>query len=253
MPPHCSLFARTGPARAAHAASRSTRTSRTSRSGISPLPEIYMPYPIRSAPHLDAARATASTGPEPMGMFDSVPGVEAARDLERAEFRSTGLGLLRGPHQPGRARTRTSICPRDWLTWGTYADDYFPVVFGATHDLAAAKLANDRLTLFMPLTAAPTPEPANPLETGLADLWQRTVEPMTTPGPAGVPRRGHEHDRQLAVGVGKPRREPDPGPDRLRRDATQDLRCGPTMDLARLANFTVVPARSTRTGSCTSW
>jgi germacradienol/geosmin synthase len=33
----------------------------------------------------------------------------------------------------------------------------------------------------MPLDGGPTPEPMNPLEAGLADLWQRMIEPMSMP------------------------------------------------------------------------
>ena len=67
-----------------------------------------------------------------------------------------------------------------WLTWGTYADDYFPAIFGNTRDMAGAKVFNARLSLFMPLDCSATPPPINPVETGLADLWIRTASPMTT-------------------------------------------------------------------------
>ena len=66
----------------------------------------------------------------------------------------------------------------DWLAWGTYGDDYFPVVFGTTRNAAAAKLCNERFPAFMPLDLGPTPEPTNPMERSLADLWRRTAAPM---------------------------------------------------------------------------
>jgi germacradienol/geosmin synthase len=70
----------------------------------------------------------------------------------------------------------------DWLSWGTYGDDYFPRVFGSTHDLAGAKHCDERLALFMPLDPeAAMPEPQNPVERGLADLWRRTAGPMPPP------------------------------------------------------------------------
>ena len=62
-----------------------------------------------------------------------------------------------------------------WLTWGTYADDYFPIVFGHTRDMAGAKAFNERLPAFMPVNSAASPVPVNPVERGLADLWSRTV------------------------------------------------------------------------------
>ena len=29
----------------------------------------------------------------------------------------------------------------EWLTWGTYGDDYFPALFNATRDMAGAPIA----------------------------------------------------------------------------------------------------------------
>ena len=33
-----------------------------------------------------------------------------------------------------------------WLAWGTYGDDYYPLVFGHRRDLAAARLCTERLS-----------------------------------------------------------------------------------------------------------
>jgi germacradienol/geosmin synthase len=66
----------------------------------------------------------------------------------------------------------------DWLTWGTYGDDYYPLVFGTTRDLAGAKVCTDRLSALMPLDGGEGPEPVGPLERGLANLWRRTAGPM---------------------------------------------------------------------------
>jgi germacradienol/geosmin synthase len=65
-----------------------------------------------------------------------------------------------------------------WLTWGTYGDDFFPTMFNPTGDMAGAKVFVARLSAFMPLDLTPTPTPLNPVERGLADLWQRTAQPM---------------------------------------------------------------------------
>jgi germacradienol/geosmin synthase len=66
------------------------------------------------------------------------------------------------------------------LAWGTYGDDYYPVVYGRPRDLLGAKVCNDRLAEFMPVETSATPVPANALERGLADLWARTAAPMDT-------------------------------------------------------------------------
>jgi germacradienol/geosmin synthase len=65
-----------------------------------------------------------------------------------------------------------------WLTWGTYGDDYFPAVFTRRRDLASAKLFHERLAVLMPLDCGATPPPLNAAERGLADLWPRTALPM---------------------------------------------------------------------------
>ncbi|WP_327011694.1 hypothetical protein OHA72_29415 [Dactylosporangium sp. NBC_01737] len=65
-----------------------------------------------------------------------------------------------------------------WLSWGTYADDWFPQVYGPTRDLTGARVMVARLKSFMPLDLSTVDHPANPLEAGLTDLWQRTAAPM---------------------------------------------------------------------------
>jgi germacradienol/geosmin synthase len=66
----------------------------------------------------------------------------------------------------------------NWLAWGTYADDYYPRVFGSARDLTGAKVANRRLKAFMPLDLSSIPVPLNGVERGLADLWTRTAGPL---------------------------------------------------------------------------
>ncbi len=65
-----------------------------------------------------------------------------------------------------------------WLTWGTYGDDYYPIVFGRGADIHGAKACNARLETFMPLDLAEMPVPVTALERSLADLWIRTADPM---------------------------------------------------------------------------
>jgi germacradienol/geosmin synthase len=67
-----------------------------------------------------------------------------------------------------------------WLVWGTYADDYFPTLYGHTRDMAGAKVFNARLPAFMPDDPATLTEvPTNPVEAGLADLWARTASTLS--------------------------------------------------------------------------
>ncbi|WP_369406304.1 terpene synthase family protein [Nocardiopsis trehalosi] len=149
--------------------------------GHLPVPPLHMPYPVRTSPHIDDARAYAVGWARAMGFFDSVPGVEAGGVWDERRFLGFDLAhcaaMIHADSDP-----EALYLSSDWLAWGTYGDDYFPVVFGATRNVAAARVCNARLSLFMPIDlghAAP-PEPTNPLERGLADLWRRTAGPLPT-------------------------------------------------------------------------
>src|SRR5262249_7192172 len=65
-----------------------------------------------------------------------------------------------------------------WLAWGTYGDDYYPLVFGHRRDLAGARLCTARLSSCMPLDGEVPPAPVNGMERGLLDLWTRTTAGM---------------------------------------------------------------------------
>ncbi|HEY4458224.1 MAG TPA: germacradienol/geosmin synthase [Pseudonocardiaceae bacterium] len=209
--------------------------------GHLPLPEIYQPYPERTSPHLDAARAHGIDWARAVGLFDSVPGLEAAGLWNESYFADLDLAYCAVKINPEGAVEGVHLTT-DWLSWGTYADDYYPVVFGPTHDLAAAKLTNERLILFMPVDGGATPEPVNPLEAGLADLWQRTTKSMAAPARlefrTAVTSMVESWLWELANHAEN--RIPDPIDyvEMRRRTFGADL----TMDLARLAHFNVVPA-----------
>ncbi|WP_084956885.1 terpene synthase family protein [Thermoactinospora rubra] len=130
------------------------------------LPELHMPFQVGQNPHLEQARAAEIEWAHRMG-FTSV---WTDRQIRLHDFALCSAGI-----DPD-ASPEELILSANWLTWGTYGDDYYPLAFGP--DLAAAKAQNRRLSLFMPLDLAPAATPANPLELGLADLWSRTAEPM---------------------------------------------------------------------------
>ncbi|MDX3192190.1 germacradienol/geosmin synthase [Streptomyces sp. MN03-5084-2B] len=132
-----------------------------------PRPSLAPPSPPRLSPHLPAARARNVDWARRTGLLDGV--VWDERKLRAADLPLCAAGLH--PDAPADTLDVTS----DWLTWRTYADDHYPLVFGATRDLAGAKAATFRLPAFMPAAGAPMPAPATPLEAGLADLWPRTA------------------------------------------------------------------------------
>ena len=145
-------------------------------SGHLPLPEFSMPFPVRTSPHIDTARAYAVGWARDMGMFDPAPGVEAGRVWDERRFIGFDFAHCAAMIHADATLEELKLSS-DWLAWGTYGDDWFPRAF--TADPVAAKIGNDRLSLFMPLdTRAPVPEPTNAVERGLADLWRRTAGPM---------------------------------------------------------------------------
>jgi germacradienol/geosmin synthase len=142
--------------------------------GHLPVPDLYMPYPVRVSPHLDDARRSAVGWARDMGFFDSVPGVEAGGIWDERGFIGSDFAHCAAMIHAGASPEQLSLSA-DWLGWGTYGDDYFPRVFGMTGNLAAARICHERLRAFMPLDDEGTPEPLNPVERGLADLWRRTA------------------------------------------------------------------------------
>ncbi|MCA1708857.1 MAG: germacradienol/geosmin synthase, partial [Actinobacteria bacterium] len=143
--------------------------------GPTTLPDFYMPYTARVNVHLERSRQHCIDWARQMGMLDSLPGGNRIWDEENLALFDFAVCAARlHPDASGPELDQSSA----WLTWGTYGDDYFPAVFGPTRNMAAAKVFNARLPMFMPLDCGSTPPPANAVETGLAELWLRTAFPM---------------------------------------------------------------------------
>ncbi|MCE7079846.1 germacradienol/geosmin synthase [Streptomyces sp. ST2-7A] len=147
--------------------------------GPSVIPDLRMPFTVRLSPHLPAARREVVEWGERMGMLRAQPGVPGSNVWSRAKLAGYDFPLCAAGIHPDAAPEQLDITSA-WLTWGTYGDDYYPVVFGRTRDLAGARACTDRLKLFTPIEdPSATPAPTNALERGLADLWRRTAGPMT--------------------------------------------------------------------------
>ncbi|TKA08291.1 family 2 encapsulin nanocompartment cargo protein terpene cyclase [Actinacidiphila oryziradicis] len=146
--------------------------------GPSRIPDFYMPYTTQLSPHLDVAREHAVEWGRRVGLFDPVPGLPGTAVWDERKHRIFDLPLCAAGIHPDASLEELDLSS-DWLSWGTYGDDYYPVVFGRTRDMAGAKACTERLSAFMPVESTAIPAPANPLERGLADLWVRTAGPMT--------------------------------------------------------------------------
>ncbi|MEU8652412.1 germacradienol/geosmin synthase Cyc2 [Streptomyces sp. NPDC048737] len=137
------------------------------------LPHFYMPYPARLNPHLDEARAHSTGWAREMGMLEG-SGIWEQADLDAHDY-----GLLCAYTHPDCDGPVLSLIT-DWYVWVFFFDDHFLDMFKRTPDRAAGRAHLDRLPLFMPLDlSTPVPEPRNPVEAGLADLWARTVPAMS--------------------------------------------------------------------------
>ncbi|MEV7182649.1 terpene synthase family protein [Kitasatospora sp. NPDC093102] len=136
------------------------------------LPSFYVPHPARLNPHLDEARAHSTAWAREMGMLEG-SGIWDQADLEAHDY-----GLLCAYTHPDAPAEALSLVT-DWYVWVFFFDDHFLDMYKRTNDREAGKAHLDRLPLFMPADpAAELPEPENPVEAGLADLWRRTVPAM---------------------------------------------------------------------------
>ncbi|MGH3902570.1 MAG: terpene synthase family protein [Pseudonocardiaceae bacterium] len=143
--------------------------------GPTTLPKFYMPYTARVNVNLERSRQHCIDWARQMGMLESLPGGIGIWDEENLALFDFAVCAARlHPDASGPELDVSSA----WLTWGTYGDDYFPAVFGPTHNMAGAKVFNARLSLFIPLDCGATPPPANAAEAGLADLWIRAASPL---------------------------------------------------------------------------
>ena len=141
--------------------------------GTFELPEFYMPFTARLNPHVDAAREHSKAWAHEMGMLEDVGGFAL---WDEAKFDAADFALDAALIHPDGSGQELDLGAY-WMTWGSYFDDYFPMRFGHTRDMAGAKAFMDRLLTFMPLDSTVTPVPTNAVERGLGDLWSRITAP----------------------------------------------------------------------------
>jgi germacradienol/geosmin synthase len=139
--------------------------------GPSIIPDIRMPFPLQLNPALDGARRHLLEWSRRIGILS-----EGVWDEDK--LASCDLPLCAAGLDPDATQEQLDLAS-DWLAFGTYGDDYYPVVYGHRRDLAAARLTTARLAACMPLDSEPVPPPANAMERALADLWTRTTAGMT--------------------------------------------------------------------------
>lgn len=137
------------------------------------LPDFYMPWPARLNPNVEGAREHTKAWALKMEMLDA-GGREGDAIWNEREFEAMDFALLTSYTHPDAPGPELDLVT-DWYVWVFFFDDHFLETYKRTRDVAGAKEYLYRLPAFMPLDLSPTPEPTNPIERGLVDLWFRSA------------------------------------------------------------------------------
>jgi germacradienol/geosmin synthase len=138
------------------------------------LPGFYLPYPACLNPNLERARAHGLAWAREMGMLDA-PKPGGGLVWDEGTLRAMDYALLCAYTHPDCDGPALDLVT-DWYVWVFFFDDHFLETFKRSRDHAGARAYLDRLELFM---SDSPPEPANPAEAALAELWARTVPAMS--------------------------------------------------------------------------
>jgi germacradienol/geosmin synthase len=142
---------------------------------IEPL-EFYMPFSNPANPNMESARIYYKQWAMKMGMLDPLPGFPTVFVWDERKLDATNIILSCAYVYPNASASEFNLIAC-WILWGVYADDYFPRVYGNSHDMVGAKLFIARLSEFMPIDLSTTiPTPITPIERGLIDLWLSSTE-----------------------------------------------------------------------------
>ncbi|MFJ2746578.1 germacradienol/geosmin synthase [Streptomyces sp. NPDC087297] len=148
------------------------------RTGPSVIPEIYMPHRLSLSPHLAHAREESVAWARRMGLLDPQPGDPGSAIWTEERLRGFDFAVCSAGIDPDATPEQLAL-NASWLTWGTYGDDYYPVVFARGRNLPAAKATTARLISMIPVDHAEQPEPVTAMERSLGDLWVRTSAGMS--------------------------------------------------------------------------
>ena len=196
-------------------------------------PAMDVPFALTLSPYLDAAREQNVHWSADMGILSE--GV-----WDEGKLRAADLALCAAGIHPDATAEQLDLTT-GWLTWGTYGDDYYPIVFGRGANIGAAKACNARLETFMPLELAAVAVPASALERSLADLWIRTAGPMEPAGRRAFRRAITDMTDSWIWELGNQAQNRIPDPidyiEMRRKTFGSDL----TMSLSRLAHHQIVP------------
>lgn len=139
------------------------------------LPDFYVPWPARLNPNLEGARVHSKAWARELGIIGRPKDGSSPEIWDEAKFDAMDYALLCAYTHPEAPGPELDLVT-DWYVWVFYFDDHFLEIYKRPQDRVGAKKYLDRLPAFMPVDLSVTPpEPTNPVERGLADLWARTV------------------------------------------------------------------------------
>ncbi|MFJ9517242.1 germacradienol/geosmin synthase [Kitasatospora sp. NPDC101801] len=145
--------------------------------GPTELPDFYLPFKNDLSPHLAQSRENVVGWAHRMGLLDLVPGVPGSGLWTEEKLRAYDFALCSAGIHPDATLEQLDLTTA-WLTWGTWGDDLYPLVFGRTGDMLGAKQLHQRMLGLMAVEGVSPIVPVHPIEISLADLWQRTAGPM---------------------------------------------------------------------------
>lgn len=146
--------------------------------GPSVVPDVYMPFPLTLSPHHAHARERSVAWAKEMGLIDPQPGDPGSAIWNEEKLRGYDFALCSAGIDPD-ATPEALTLNACWLTWGTYGDDYYPVVFAQAKNLPAAKATTARLVAMIPVDHAEQAVAATAMERAMGDLWVRTTQDMS--------------------------------------------------------------------------
>jgi len=148
--------------------------------GQTKLPTFYMPFSSRFSPHLENARRYSKEWARQMGILDSLFSLPGIFIWDERKFDAADMALVCALMYPNASAAQLNLVAC-WIVVTTYADDYFPKLYGNSRDMVGAKIFIKRLSQLMPIDHSTSiPIAINPVERGFADLWMRTTENLPT-------------------------------------------------------------------------
>lgn len=138
------------------------------------MPEFYMPYPARLNPNLENSRVHVKSWAHDVGIIDGPAGAPGAGVWNENKLDSMDFALFAALTYPDASAPELDLLS-DWYLWAWFLDDFLLDVITYRSNLAGARESISQLVEFACADGVVTPVPSNPLETGLTDLWVRTI------------------------------------------------------------------------------